>query len=177
MRSLNFLALIACSGPVLGEGSSSLEHPRMAAMLEAHNDARAFATPDPVPPLAPLGWSDALASDAAEWTGRCRAAHDPRLDGQGESWYATSSSGQTTAWDVVVAWASESADYDLEANACTGTCGHYTQLVWRETTEVGCAFQACESAMGADFRDGGEIWVCRYAPAGNSAGERPYEPG
>ena len=53
-------------------------------------------------------------------------------------------------------------------NSTTGRVadvGHYTQLVWRATREVGCA-----SATGA--RE--DILVCRYAEAGNYRGEQPF---
>ncbi|MDO9190699.1 MAG: CAP domain-containing protein [Sulfurimicrobium sp.] len=45
-------------------------------------------------------------------------------------------------------------------------CGHYTQLVWKKTTAVGCGMAVCGS------RD--QIWVCQYSPAGNWAGQKPY---
>jgi hypothetical protein len=43
--------------------------------------------------------------------------------------------------------------------------GHYTQLVWRATTQVGCASASSERE---------DILVCRYAEAGNYRGERPF---
>ena len=43
--------------------------------------------------------------------------------------------------------------------------GHYTQLVWRDTREVGCAV-----ARGTGY----DVLVCRYWPAGNWMGESPY---
>jgi hypothetical protein len=43
--------------------------------------------------------------------------------------------------------------------------GHYTQVVWRDTREVGCAI-----ARGA--KD--DFLVCRYWPAGNWMGQLAY---
>ncbi len=54
------------------------------------------------------------------------------------------------------------------SNSTTGRVedvGHYTQLVWRATSQVGCA-----EATGT--RE--DILVCRYAEAGNWRGERPF---
>ena len=48
-------------------------------------------------------------------------------------------------------------------------CGHYTQVVWRNTTEIGCGVATCkEGALTWD------IWICNYAPPGNIAGQKPY---
>ena len=44
--------------------------------------------------------------------------------------------------------------------------GHYTQMVWFETTRVGMA-----TALGA----GGQYYTCaRYFPSGNFFGKHPY---
>ena len=42
--------------------------------------------------------------------------------------------------------------------------GHYTQMIWRDTRQVGCA-----TAVGQSE----EFLVCRYSTAGNVYGERP----
>ncbi|WP_343074945.1 CAP domain-containing protein [sulfur-oxidizing endosymbiont of Gigantopelta aegis] len=38
-------------------------------------------------------------------------------------------------------------------------CGHYTQVIWHTTQQLGCAAIAC--------KDKSQIWLCEYAPAGN----------
>ncbi len=44
--------------------------------------------------------------------------------------------------------------------------GHYTQIVWSQTTTIGCAL--------AQTAGGTYILVCLYSPAGNSIGQKPY---
>jgi hypothetical protein len=78
---------------------------------------------------------------------------------------------------MVGAWAAEASDYDYARNTCAAgkVCGHYTQLVWRATTRVGCATQVCDrnSPFGSRFPTW-QLWVCNYAPPGNYVGQRPY---
>ncbi|KAF6026089.1 CRISP3 [Bugula neritina] len=45
--------------------------------------------------------------------------------------------------------------------------GHYTQMVWAETTRIGCGVQTCNGST--------PFYVCNYGPSGNQA-DRIYEP-
>jgi pathogenesis-related protein 1 len=71
--------------------------------------------------------------------------------------------------EVIDSWGSEKADYDLASNECKAgaVCGHYTQIVWRDTLKVGCGMAACSNSHE-------QVWVCHYSPAGNFVGETPY---
>lgn len=64
-------------------------------------------------------------------------------------------------------WAAEEQHYDAEANTCAEgqLCGHYTQVVWANSGNLGCAMATCGS---------GRVWVCNYDPPGNWAGQRPF---
>jgi pathogenesis-related protein 1 len=151
-------------GPIAGED------PSVAGIVAAHNAARAAVQPAPATPLPPLSWSDAAFDKASAWASNCHFGHNPDLGDFGENIFATS--GVATAREVVQTWVGEAGNYDYATNACRGECGHYTQVVWRSTTSVGCAVKTCTT--GSPF-DGGtwRLWVCDYAPAGNSGG-RPY---
>jgi hypothetical protein len=78
--------------------------------------------------------------------------------------------------EVVQAWASEAADYDYASNSCAPgkVCGHYTQLVWRNSTLVGCAYARCTQNSPFDGVPTWDFWVCDYSPPGNWIGQRPY---
>ena len=73
-----------------------------------------------------------------------------------------------TPADVVDAWGAEAQDYDYNSNRCAAgkQCGHYTQLVWTSSEEVGCGMAICPNK--------GQVWVCNYRPRGNMTGYRPY---
>ncbi len=158
-------------------------------MVNAQNAVRADpstvgGSPAPSPALSPLSWSDTVASRAEAWANGCVYMHDvTQLHdlGYGENIAAATPPGSLTTAQVVGLWASEAPYYDYATNTCNtanppnpwGTCGHYTQLVWRSTTVVGCGFRTCST--GSPWGSGSwDYWVCDYAPAGNYVGERPY---
>lgn len=154
-----------------GSAGCPSSDPYVCQMLDAHNRVRANATPAPTPPLPPLTWSSAAAAVATSWANNCQWMHNTGA-GYGENLAASSGSGDSPA-RVVNDWASEAADYDYASNSCSGVCGHYTQLVWRATTSVGCATVTCNT--GSPFGSGSWTFtVCDYAPPGNWVGQRPY---
>lgn len=132
-----------------------------ADMLAAHNAVRARVG------VGPLAWSDQLAAFAQDWANGL-AAKSALVHSQnpnyGENLYDISGALATPA-DVVNAWAGEVKDYNYAANTCRGVCGHYTQIVWKDTKEVGCA-----SAKNGPR----QVWVCEYGPPGNYIGRKPY---
>jgi uncharacterized protein YkwD len=139
-------------------------------MLRAHNMVRASASPTPSPALAPLTWSTEAASVAQQWANGCRFMHNMG-SGYGENIYA--STGTSSASEVVSSWASEVSSYDYAANSCSDVCGHYTQIVWRDSLQVGCATATCTT--NSPFGSGSWFFVvCDYTPPGNYVGQRPY---
>jgi pathogenesis-related protein 1 len=88
--------------------------------------------------------------------------------GQGENIWAGGANYYSTA-DMVNSWASEKNNWNGDAKTCASgkVCGHYTQMVWRTTTDVGCA-----TAIGNQGKF--EFLVCRYSPPGNYNGQSPY---
>ncbi len=158
-------------------GVETLSGDQQVAMLADHNRWRAkVGVPE-------LRWADDLAQSSAQWAAKllkdqhCAMVHS-HLPGLGENLFWASplqtSDGVVVAiqpistTQVVDAWGHEDADYDLATNLCKPgkVCGHYTQLVWKTTQEVGCAKYICPASD--------QSWVCQYRPAGNVIGQRPY---
>ncbi|MEM1050848.1 MAG: CAP domain-containing protein [Pseudomonadota bacterium] len=157
------LALSGASVVEAHDNLSSEEH----AWLVGHNDARsAFGTP-------PLEWSDDLADEARRWAEQLahentiRHAPSDRLGGNGENLWM-GSAGYFPASKMISAFVDERRFFRagrFPSVSRTGDwtdVGHYTQIVWATTKEVGCA-KASNSHN--------EILVCRYYPAGNILGE------
>ncbi|MFZ5444294.1 MAG: CAP domain-containing protein [Myxococcota bacterium] len=142
------------------------------AWLSAHDAVRAAAMPRPSPALPTTHWSPTAASLAEDWAARCVFDHRPS-NTLGENLFASTNATAPAA--VVDDWAAEKADYDYGTNTCaTGkACGHYTQLVWRSSTGLGCAQRRCTT--GSPFGAGAWTFtVCDYEPAGNIRGQTPY---
>ncbi|MBF0154278.1 MAG: SCP-like extracellular [Magnetococcales bacterium] len=183
-RRVVIASLLLCSGVVLVAGVSragalqqgEVSSAEMAeAMVVIHNQHRGRVGVDS------LSWSPQLADYAREWAKTlaaqgCSMRHrTEHLHGENLYWHSAIrwSDGRreiasVTPQKVVDSWADERRDYDYDQDRCTPgrMCGHYTQVVWHTTREVGCAMQLCP--------DQGQIWVCNYDPHGNIVGERPY---
>ncbi len=154
-------------------------------MVYAHNVVRGAAVPYPFPALAAVSWNAALEATTQAWASACMYGHSG-TPGVGESIYAFASIPDPVPrpgpnWPAL-AWESERVYYAYATNTCSappipGTCGHYTQEVWRSSTSIGCGIQYCEinSPFGGGFPHWW-FWVCQYSPAGNvnPAVNRPY---
>ncbi|KAK1782336.1 CAP domain-containing protein [Copromyces sp. CBS 386.78] len=64
-------------------------------------------------------------------------------------------------------WGNERDKYDFSAAKVGEDTGHFTQLVWKNTTDVGCAVRWCQ---GWNKGNGGWYLVCEYWPRGNVVG-------
>ncbi|XP_020234039.1 pathogenesis-related protein 1-like [Cajanus cajan] len=136
-----------------------------ADYVNAHNAARAQVG---VPNLA---WDDTVAAYAQKYAnqrkGDCQLVHSNANDGKyGEN--IAMSTGDLSGTDSVKLWVDEKAYYDYDSDSCADgqMCGHYTQVVWRDSVRVGCAKVRCDN--------GGTFVTCNYSPPGNYVGQKPY---
>ena len=157
--------------------SSSLSNEDINLALKIHNDARSEVG------VPALSWSSSLSEDALQWAIEMaekdemfHSTNDSR-PGQGENlYYWCCSTGEietfssTPGKDASVLWYNEINDYTYAEVGSplneSVMIGHYTQMVWSSTTEVGMA--KARSASGKEYV------VARYSPAGNWVGEFPY---
>lgn len=106
-------------------------------------------------------WADRLASENRMF----HSTYEER-DKAGENlWSGTT--GRFTPQHMMEAFLTERQHFqagkfpDVTATNNWQDVGHYTQIIWPDTQEVGCA-----TAKSATF----DYLVCRYWPAGNRAG-------
>ncbi|XP_008796970.1 pathogenesis-related protein PRB1-3-like [Phoenix dactylifera] len=131
--------------------------------VSAHNAARAAVG------VGSVSWDDTVAAYAQNYANQrisdCQLKHSGGP--YGENLFGGSGADFTAA-DAVNSWVDEKQWYDYNTNTCAAghECGHYTQVVWRDSTNIGCARVTCNS--GAIFI------ICDYKPPGNFVGQRPY---
>ncbi|KAJ0963341.1 hypothetical protein J5N97_028463 [Dioscorea zingiberensis] len=117
--------------------------------------------------VGPVMWDESVAAYAREYAnkriGDCRLIHSKGPYGENLFWGSWTG---FTGVDAVNAWASEKQYYNYTSNSCRPgqMCGHYTQIVWRSSTKIGCASLRCNN--------GGIFIICNYKPAGNVIGRR-----
>jgi pathogenesis-related protein 1 len=140
------------------------------SILAVHNSERAAVG------VAPLVWNNSLAARAQAWAEHIATtgafAHDPdphRTFGENIAGFAWSL-GPTAPGEGTSLWIDEKKNYHGQAEGSESVVtGHYTQMVWRNTQEVGCG-AAPPGAGGLPFG----ILVCRYNPPGNVYPETAY---
>ncbi|TVU40944.1 hypothetical protein EJB05_14430, partial [Eragrostis curvula] len=116
--------------------------------------------------LGQVHWDDNVAayaqSYAAQRQGDCALKHSTNRP-YGENIYMGPAGKAWSAADAVGLWVEEKQYYDHATNSCSApadkSCGHYTQIVWRDSTAIGCARVDCSN--------GGVFIICSYNPPGN----------
>lgn len=149
-------------------GLTSKNRVNKKEILAAHNRYRTALN------IPPLVWSDTLAAHAQEWAGHLAQSggniRHSKSSGEGENlWQGTS--GYFSYKQMVDSWGAEKKLFKngkFPHVSTTGKwqdAGHYTQIIWRNTTKVGCG-----KSRSGEY----DILVCRYSPPGNYVGERAY---
>jgi pathogenesis-related protein 1 len=159
--------------------------PEQTAILNAHNTFRRKHC------VAGFQWSAELATNAQTWANGCHkdthgnfchqnACGTPTPFGENLGFGFRLSNGQPilpglTPEEAVSNWYCEIQNYNfdqpaLKSGSVSKACmppvnGHFTQVVWKETTLIGCASSTCPDATGKL----GTLWVCEYSPPGNNS--------
>ncbi|KAJ9477517.1 SCP domain-containing protein [Pseudozyma hubeiensis] len=155
----------AASGSTSGAtGSSGSLSSFASTILSIHNTDRAKHS------ASPLTWSPTLASAAASWAAKCQWGHTPNNPyGQNIAAGTATDFGAKDATDL---WYDEISQYDFSKGEYSDATGHFTQMVWKSSKQLGCALQKCSGeSLGFGSGSGEARYVvCNYDPPGNYIG-------
>lgn len=130
--------------------------------LDAHNTARASVS------VAAMTWNTTLAAYASNYA-NSRIGDCNLVSSGGPYGENLAKNTGLTGTAAVNMWVSENSYYDYASNTCaTGhICSHYTQVVWANSNQLGCARVLCSNGVT-------NFVVCSYSAKGNVAGQWPY---
>ncbi|KAL2813663.1 CAP domain-containing protein [Aspergillus granulosus] len=126
-----------------------------------------------------LTWSAELEASAQALAASCVYQHDTSINGGG---YGQNIGYGVSSDDVAVMISNlmynDEAPYfeSLYGQASPDMSlfekwGHFSQIVWKDTTQVGCATVVCDSLGNVDSATAVPFTVCNYSPPGNYDGE------
>lgn len=102
-----------------------------------------------------LAWNTTLATFAQNWSDRCVFEHSRGAYGENLGL------GYANWTTVIDAWYNEVKNYNYSKPGFGGNTGHFTQVVWKSTTQIGCGVQTCNNR---------KLYTCSYSPYGNIVG-------
>ena len=158
----------------LGNNTANVQGEELVnIILTLHNQERAAVG---VPPLT---WSDSLAAHAQPWADKVYETSDSSHSsgvadfgnyGENMAW-GGGPSFATPTW-LAQTWANEKSNY-VPGTPASDSTGHYTQMVDKQSTEVGCGFTSGPAGQYAEY-GGTNVLVCQYNPPGNFNNQPPY---
>lgn len=166
-------AAAVTGGVSQGTGPGGLD---IAAMLEQHNNHRRNSTDIP-----DLVWSTDMANIAAQIASSCVYAHNTQAGGGGYGQNIGAGASPSDSPGMItnsmfngeINWYPQPYGNNNPDMTNFEHWGHYSQIMWKSTTSVGCAIQDCSGQGLANTGSGVEPWflVCNYDPPGNFGGE------
>jgi len=194
------------SGPAASCGKHhdyKLTDDEIQIILSTHNELRqkvakgeeTRGTPGPQPGatnMYELRWNCELAEVAQRWAEQCQLGHDKGDDRKicNQDYYVGQNAFMEWHWDATPAWEKSVKNWYSEVDDMTedlvgsfgnhpngAVIGHYTQVVWAETYEVGCGGIHFPSKIGETTYQQTKVYVCNYGEGGNWRGSAVYEIG
>lgn len=137
-------------------------------LLRTHNSERVQVG------AVPLQWNAKLAADAKEWADHLarrgsleHASYEQRAKAGENLWMGAA--GYYSAETMIGGFIDEKKNFragkfpDVSRTGNWQDVAHYTQIIWHDTTQVGCA-------VSRDATN--DFLVCRYFPVGNWIGQK-----
>ncbi|XP_064624489.1 proprotein convertase subtilisin/kexin type 5-like [Lineus longissimus] len=153
-------------------------------MLDLHNFMRhkvAQGRQHHQPPatyMIAMEWDDNLEAHAQQWADECIPEHAhaekrrfPVYGEEGESLSGGELMAIKNGFErAFITWFEEEDHSEFIANLCKGlpACGHYKQIIWGNSTRIGCGFNRCPGKAPTIF--------CRFAPGANGVYYKDAQP-
>ncbi|KAK5994517.1 Protein PRY2 [Cladobotryum mycophilum] len=109
-----------------------------------------------------LRWNQTLASFASTYLSSPSVGDACKFEHSGGPYGENLAIGYPNATASVEAWGNEREKYNFNDPGFSHETGHFTQLVWKDTTDVGCDRKLCGTK--------GWYLICEYWPRGNVGG-------
>ncbi|PIL30253.1 transporter [Ganoderma sinense ZZ0214-1] len=160
-RFTSILLSLPLALALLAPGVDATSQADITAYLTAHNSVRAQHG------AAALTWNETLAGAAQSWVNKCVFKHSGgSLGPYGENLAAGTGTYPITS--AVKSWTNEVSDYDAQ----NPQPSHFTQVVWKNTKQLGCAVADCSTIFPPKYGVA-HFYACEYYPAGNVIGQFP----
>ncbi|XP_064625190.1 protein jagged-1b-like [Lineus longissimus] len=117
-----------------------------------------------------MEYDDRLQKTAQAWADKCKPEHS---HGDQRNIAPFGELGESLSGGPIMAikngferafltWYGEEPHYTFDTRACKGipACGHYMQIVWANSTRMGCGFNRCPGKAPVIF--------CHFGPSGNA---------
>ena len=140
---------------------SAVTAAQIQEFVDAHNTRRAAHG------AAPVTWSGSIAATAQAFADTCSMGVHSTNTSNGENIFLSSATSTPTT--AVTNWYNEVSLYNFNNPGFNSATGHFTQVVWKATTAIGCGIRAdCPTTPSNPF---GFNLICQYSPAGNVLGQ------
>ncbi|XP_068226914.1 cysteine-rich secretory protein 2-like [Palaemon carinicauda] len=149
-------------------------------LVQFHNFFRSKVKPEASNMLA-MSWSKKAAEDAQRWADACQLLIHDSAEGRTVEQYGACGQNifvathQVPWFFAVKTWWLEKDLFTYGGTNDIFAVGHYTQMVWHSSHEVGCGLAFCANAKPKPFYN----YVCNYCPIGNylESLSKPYKSG
>ncbi|XP_064624955.1 cysteine-rich venom protein pseudechetoxin-like [Lineus longissimus] len=143
-----------------------------STIVQIHNKLRNDVSPTATNMLK-MSYDLELENLARKWVNQCKREHPsvntvPGKAALGQNLFF---SEVHETWNTAInAWHNEIKHFTYGTYTTSGVTGHYTQVVWADTSLVGCAMKKCGERN--------YIYACNYGPGGNyNPAYKPYTKG